>query len=184
MSRANAGRDFTTGEVAKLVGVAPRTVSKWFDSGRLRGYRIPASNDRRIPRRHLLDFAVRHGLEDLAAALNPPPPAVFLAGVPDALAGQLLPLLGGADVRRGGVFEAGCFSVGPPAGSSAVVDCSLGRGACLLAAHQLTLSKVLVVGLAAEDDGATAEWTAAGCVGVLRHPVNPAELARLLKGES
>ncbi len=29
---------FTTGQVAKICKVAPRTVSKWFDSGRLRGY--------------------------------------------------------------------------------------------------------------------------------------------------
>ena len=41
---------FTTGQVAKICKVAPRTVSKWFDSGRLRGYRIPGSQDRRIPR--------------------------------------------------------------------------------------------------------------------------------------
>ena len=32
---------FTTGQVAKICHVAPRTVSKWFDSGQLRGYRIP-----------------------------------------------------------------------------------------------------------------------------------------------
>ena len=41
---------FTTGQVAKICQVAPRTVSKWFDSGRLKGYRIPGSQDRRIPR--------------------------------------------------------------------------------------------------------------------------------------
>ena len=39
----------TTGEVAKICNVAPRTVSKWFDSGALHGYRIPGSKDRRIP---------------------------------------------------------------------------------------------------------------------------------------
>ena len=38
----------TTGEVAKICNVAPRTVSKWFDSGALHGYRIPGSKDRRI----------------------------------------------------------------------------------------------------------------------------------------
>ena len=32
----------TTGEVAAICNVAPRTVSKWFDSGQLKGYRIPA----------------------------------------------------------------------------------------------------------------------------------------------
>ena len=44
------GKDvLTTGEVAKICNVAPRTVSKWFDSGALTGYRIPGSKDRRIP---------------------------------------------------------------------------------------------------------------------------------------
>ena len=47
---------FTTGQVAKICKVAPRTVSKWFDSGRLKGYRIPGSQDRRIPREYLIRF--------------------------------------------------------------------------------------------------------------------------------
>ena len=64
---------FTTGQVAKICKVAPRTVSKWFDSGRLRGYRIPGSQDRRIPREHLIRFLKEHGmplgdLEDEAMA--------------------------------------------------------------------------------------------------------------------
>ena len=53
---------FTTGQVAKICKVAPRTVSKWFDSGRLRGYRIPGSQDRRIPREHLIRFLKEHSM--------------------------------------------------------------------------------------------------------------------------
>lgn len=49
-------RVFTTGSVARICHVAPRTVSKWFDSGRLKGYRIPGSQDRRIPFGDLLEF--------------------------------------------------------------------------------------------------------------------------------
>ena len=52
----------TTGEVAKICSVAPRTVSKWFDSGQLRGYRIPGSKDRRIPLEHLIRFMRAHGI--------------------------------------------------------------------------------------------------------------------------
>lgn len=52
----------TTGEVARLCNVAPRTVSKWFDSGQLRGYRIPGSKDRRIPLQHLIRFMKTHGI--------------------------------------------------------------------------------------------------------------------------
>jgi excisionase family DNA binding protein len=64
---------FTTGQVAKICKVAPRTVSKWFDSGRLKGYRIPGSQDRRIPREYLIRFLKEHGmplgdLEDEALA--------------------------------------------------------------------------------------------------------------------
>lgn len=52
----------TTGEVAKICNVAPRTVSKWFDSGALEGYRIPGSKDRRIPVSKLLRFMKQHNI--------------------------------------------------------------------------------------------------------------------------
>ena len=52
----------TTGEVAKICNVAPRTVSKWFDSGTLKGYRIPGSRDRRIPANELMRFMRAHGI--------------------------------------------------------------------------------------------------------------------------
>ena len=52
----------TTGQVARICNVAPRTVSKWFDSGQLRGYRIPGSKDRRIPIEQLLRFMKAHGI--------------------------------------------------------------------------------------------------------------------------
>lgn len=52
----------TTGDVARLCGVAPRTVSKWFDTGKLRGFKIPGSRDRRIPRESLVRFMRAHGI--------------------------------------------------------------------------------------------------------------------------
>jgi excisionase family DNA binding protein len=52
----------TTGEVAKICNVAPRTVSKWFDSGALHGYRIPGSKDRRIPLNQLIRFMKQHNM--------------------------------------------------------------------------------------------------------------------------
>jgi len=58
----------TTGDVAKICHVAPRTVSKWFDKGQLKGYRIPGSKDRRIPVSELIRFMKVHNMptEDLA----------------------------------------------------------------------------------------------------------------------
>lgn len=52
----------TTGEVARICNVAPRTVSKWFDSGQLKGYRIPGSKDRRIPLSSLIKFMKEHNI--------------------------------------------------------------------------------------------------------------------------
>jgi excisionase family DNA binding protein len=46
----------TTGQVARICHVATRTVTKWFDTGRLPGYRIPGSRDRRIPFDRLVVF--------------------------------------------------------------------------------------------------------------------------------
>ena len=57
----------TTGEVAKICNVAPRTVSKWFDTGQLKGYRIPGSRDRRIPLNELKRFMKEY---DIPAAIS------------------------------------------------------------------------------------------------------------------
>jgi excisionase family DNA binding protein len=53
---------FTTGEVAKICNVASRTVTKWFDGGLIKGYRIPGSRDRRIPVTELRKFMKEHGI--------------------------------------------------------------------------------------------------------------------------
>lgn len=53
---------FTTGDVARICSVAPRTATKWIDSGKLKGYRIPGSKDRRIPRENLEEFLVENGM--------------------------------------------------------------------------------------------------------------------------
>lgn len=50
------GRHLTPGQVAHVLKVAVRTVTKWFDAGKLRGYRLPLSQDRRIPLDSLVEF--------------------------------------------------------------------------------------------------------------------------------
>ena len=52
----------TTGQVAQICKVAPRTVTKWFDSGQLKGYRIPGGRDRRIPAAELMRFMKTHNM--------------------------------------------------------------------------------------------------------------------------
>ena len=53
---------YTTGEVAKICNVTIRTVIKWFESGVLKGFKIPSSRDRRIPHTSLVAFMKENGL--------------------------------------------------------------------------------------------------------------------------
>lgn len=53
---------FTTGQVAKICEVGPRTVVKWFESGRLPGWRVPGSRDRRIAYDTLVQFLIANGM--------------------------------------------------------------------------------------------------------------------------
>ena len=52
----------TTGDVARICSVAPRTAQKWFDCGLLKGYRIPGSRHRRIPIDELIRFTKAHNI--------------------------------------------------------------------------------------------------------------------------
>ncbi len=47
---------FTTGEAAEVCKVSQQTIIRCFDSGRLRGFRVPGSRFRRIPRESLILF--------------------------------------------------------------------------------------------------------------------------------
>ncbi len=47
---------YTTGTIAKICDVAPRTVSKWIDKGLLPGYCIPGGRDRRVTKDALVGF--------------------------------------------------------------------------------------------------------------------------------
>lgn len=49
-------RPLTMGQIAKIVGVAPRTVTKWCDTGILPHYKLPMSKDRRVYRSDLVAF--------------------------------------------------------------------------------------------------------------------------------
>lgn len=46
----------TTGEAAEVCQVSQQTIIRCFDSGRLKGFRVPGSRFRRIPRDELIQF--------------------------------------------------------------------------------------------------------------------------------
>lgn len=52
----------SVGMVARICSVAPRTVAKWADSGRLKHFRIPGSDDRRFVRENVARFLKDNGM--------------------------------------------------------------------------------------------------------------------------
>lgn len=53
---------FTTGEAAKICKVSQQTIIRCFDSGQLKGFRVPGSRFRRIPRNELYAFMRDNGI--------------------------------------------------------------------------------------------------------------------------
>lgn len=178
---------FTTGQVAKICKVAPRTVSKWFDSGRLAGYRIPGSQDRRIPREHLIRFLKEHQmpLGDLEEeALH----KILIVGTDRLLIDRVRERLPESDnykvqVARSG-FEAGiqAESFHPDA---IVLDLAMGRSEGLLIVANLrrnsTYDNCIIVGLATEDEPEPDALIGQGFKEVFKKPFDPLLLAERLR---
>lgn len=53
---------FTTGEAADICKVSQQTIIRCFDAGRLKGFRVPGSKFRRIPRDALIQFMRDNGI--------------------------------------------------------------------------------------------------------------------------
>jgi excisionase family DNA binding protein len=53
---------FTTGEAAKICKVSQQTIIRCFDNGSLKGFRVPGSKFRRIPREQLFAFMRDNGI--------------------------------------------------------------------------------------------------------------------------
>ncbi len=53
---------FTTGEAAKICKVSQQTIIRCFDNGSLKGFRVPGSRFRRIPRDQLYSFMKDNGI--------------------------------------------------------------------------------------------------------------------------
>lgn len=178
---------FTTGQVAKICKVAPRTVSKWFDSGRLVGYRIPGSQDRRIPREHLIRFLKEHQmpLGDLEEeALS----KILVIGTDRLLIDRVKGMLPEADDYKVEVAHSG-FEAGIQAESfhpdAIVLDLAMGRSEGLQIANNLrkngAYDSVVIIGLAAEDEADPDGLIQFGFSEVFKKPFDPALLTERLR---
>lgn len=101
---------FTTGEIAEICKISQQTVIRCFDSGRLKGFRVPGSKFRRVPRAELIAFMKQNNIpiENLDTGKR----RVLIVDDDPAIVDMLTDLLG-----RDGRFEVKSASNGFDAGA-------------------------------------------------------------------
>jgi excisionase family DNA binding protein len=174
---------FTTGQVAKICKVAPRTVSKWFDSGRLRGYRIPGSQDRRIPREQLIKFLKEHGMP-LGELEEEGLHKILIIGADKLFIDRLRELLPESDDYKYELANSG-FEAGIQAESfhpdTIIIDLAMGRSEALQIAANLrrnpSYEQTTIVALANEDEAAPETLTNHGFTDAFKKPFDVALLS-------
>lgn len=180
------GRIYTTGQLARMLGVAPRTVSKWCDDGKLPSYRIPSpgrpvgKGDRRVLHNELVRFLADNNMpipSEIGGSDNAP--RILCVGPcfanEEALTSSMFP--DGAAVR----YTVLPFDAGRTAEAwkphAAVIDMSEGRGVCLAMAGALhSMGCKVRVALACEDDPYPASLTLLGFTAAIAPPHDPAAI--------
>jgi excisionase family DNA binding protein len=178
---------FTTGQVAKICQVAPRTVSKWFDSGRLRGYRIPGSQDRRIPREALIRFLKENGMPT-GALEEEGWHKILIIGAEQLFIDRLKELLPEDEQYKYEVALSG-FEAGTKAQSfhpdSIIIDLAMGRAEGLQIASNLRrnehFASTLIIAMASEDEPNPEGLTEYGYSEAFKKPFDIALLAERIR---
>lgn len=141
----------TTGEVADICGVAPHTVSKWYDSGEFpNAFRIPGgSNDRRIPNTDLLAFISRHKI-----VTNP----MWIVDRRVWVVGKCgeVPGIGLAKVEKSEILAAAASIQTPNVFTKYVISCDRGRDMALDLARVVPLYHPTPVIVMSDDTAAVA----------------------------
>jgi len=85
---------FTTGEAADLTKLSLQTIIRCFDSGKIKGYRVPGSRFRRMPRESLIAFMRENGIPIPETLLAPAKIRVLIVDDDEALLEMLNDYLG------------------------------------------------------------------------------------------
>jgi excisionase family DNA binding protein len=178
---------FTTGQVAKICKVAPRTVSKWFDSGRLRGYRIPGSQDRRIPREALIRFLKEYGMP-LGELEEEGWHKILIIGAEPLFISRLRELLPDDEEYKYEVANSG-FEAGIQAESfhpdTIIIDLAMGRSEGLQIAQNLRRNQqyeaTMIIAMAGEDEAAPEALNQYGFSEAFKKPFDIALLAERIR---
>jgi two-component system, OmpR family, response regulator RpaA len=175
---------FTTGEAAKICKVSQQTIIRCFDSGQLRGFRVPGSRFRRIPREALYRFMKENNIP--TDALESGRRRILIVDDDPAMVDLIADVLAN-DAR----FEIKVVNNGFAAGMQAkeyhpdliILDVMLpdinGQAVCELIRQDPTLTDIKIIcisGMVEEDK--IAELKAAGADDFLHKPLDIDELIR------
>lgn len=170
---------YTTGEISRISGVAPRTVTKWIDSGILAGFRIPGSTDRRVPHKNLIRFLTDRNMP--MDGLQRDEYRVLLIGV-DVLTSDAVHACLDAQAKildSCNLFAAGMLAIDQRP-QAIVVDAVIGSGelgalAARLRTHDETEDSRLALVLPEDFSGDIKEWKKLYSI-VLVRPFDPVTL--------
>jgi two-component system, OmpR family, response regulator RpaA len=175
---------FTTGEAAKICKVSQQTIIRCFDSGQLRGFRVPGSRFRRIPREALYRFMKENNIP--TDALESGRRRILIVDDDPAMVDLISDVLAN-DAR----FEIKVVNNGFAAGMQAkeyhpdliILDVMLpdinGQAVCELIRQDPTLTDIKIIcisGMVEEDK--IAELKVAGADDFLHKPLDIDELIR------
>ena len=175
---------FTTGEAAKICKVSQQTIIRCFDSGQLKGFRVPGSRFRRIPREALYRFMKDNNIP--TDALESGKRRILIVDDDQAVVDLISDVLA-ADAR----FETRVVNNGFGAGMLAkeyhpdliVLDVMLpdinGQAVCELIRQDPTMAEIKIIcisGMIEEDK--IAELRASGADDFLHKPLDIDELIR------
>ncbi len=175
---------FTTGEAAKICKVSQQTIIRCFDSGQLKGFRVPGSRFRRIPREALYRFMKENSIP--TDALESGRRRVLIVDDDQAVVDLISEVLAG-DAR----FETKVVNNGFGAGMLAkeyhpdliILDVMLpdinGQAVCELIRKDPTMSDIKIIcisGMVEEEK--ISELRAAGADDFLHKPLDIDELIR------
>lgn len=155
------GKPLTTGQMAAIAKVAPRTVAKWIDAGLLKGYHVPGSLDRRVEPDDFVDFLVAHGMVRRVGSIPSLRRTVLFVGFPADLHARLSTGIGDCAFAANAVEAGMALATKPP--RVVVVDAGMGRiDACnvAVAARRAGARTVAIGSLVADCFDATADSAA------------------------
>ena len=162
---------YSTGAIAKMFCVAPRTVTKWCDSGKLPYYRIPGSDDRRVTHANLARFLEDSGMPaEFLPGLTRPSLGVLVVTADADLVASLAALVSPMGVVGVSDWFAAGKALASSPWSAVVIDYAMGVGE---SSRALATAGVPAFALVTED--------APDPVGAVafRHPLSTACVARL-----